>query len=566
MNESRRLTSHNGRQRKNRSNGKGKVYSDKHIDRNYDLSHSDNIDITRTSLNEYWVYDYNVPTRVISELKDNRIVFMNTDNFNIHELKQYEKMFRKAVDAQNERNVKGRHKERCKDMKYVHSSTQTCPEETLTYFGSKDSSLIPKKLLLKMHDEIITEITRRYGTHIKYLASALHMDELGAPHFHDRRVWVYEGKDGLDVGQRKALQALGVKKSTKRVRADGKEYTAEKYNNEKVTFTEIERQIKIEIAKKYGLEIIENPLEPGKYQKSQDRYIAEKEAERAQLLTQSVDIARAELTVVQSEQQDIVEAAKEAVTRVRLEENKLAIVKDNYKTLSEVADQRKNELVMIEVEKALQEKELEELRQKNCAVALSQKEYQKKQKELKKILIRDKPISVNRYEYERLLAANRTAEDLIKREKELTEKEKSFAIQVQEAVRKRFPEELQIAREDKAYCDEWLSKARGVEKKEKELLGREENVSWRERTLEAEAENRAQDLFRELRDNSFEKMREKLLNLKNSVLNVLDKLLPKVLFAEIRESISKVFNNFEKQIAIDNEEIDTEIEKEEVDI
>lgn len=59
-------------------------------------------------------------------------------------------MFQEAVEAQNKRNVAARHKERCKDIKDVHKSTQTCPEETLTYFGSKDNSPIPKELLIKI--------------------------------------------------------------------------------------------------------------------------------------------------------------------------------------------------------------------------------------------------------------------------------------------------------------------------------------------------------------------------------------------------------------------------------
>lgn len=562
MNGARRVTSHNGRQHKSRGNGAGKAYSNKHNDRNYDLSHSDNIDIKRTPQNEYYVYDNNVTTRVKSELKDNRVVFLNSDNFNNHELKQYEKMFQKAVDAQNERNIKARHKERCKSIEDVLKSTQTCPEETLTYFGDKDNSPIPKSKMIAIHYKIIKELTKLYGSNIKYLNSALHMDEAGTPHFHDRRVWVYEGKDGLDICQRKALQALGIKKSTKRVNAEGKEYEGEKYNNEKVTFTEIERKIKIEIAKKYGLVIIEQPLEPGKYQKSQDRYIAEKEAEQVHILTQAVEVARAELAVVQSEQLDAVESTKEAEKRVESEAHKLAIIKDMCKTIIEDAERCKDELVMLEGEKAAEEKELKELRQMKCHEGLSQKEYQKKQKELKKILIRNGPIRVTQYEYERLVAVSRTANALIKREKELTDKEKSFAIQVQEAVRKRLPEELQTAREDRVYCDEWLSRAKAVDEKGKELIEREEIVSWRERRVERDIENGAQNLFRDMKDRFFERMSGKILILKNSVLGVLEKILPKMMYIDSKEAIIKIFNKFEKQIDISNEDIDTEIEEE----
>lgn len=62
MKEVRRVGSHNGRHHNDRGKRTGKVYSTKHDDRNCDLSYSDNIDITRTPLNDYWVYDDNVPT------------------------------------------------------------------------------------------------------------------------------------------------------------------------------------------------------------------------------------------------------------------------------------------------------------------------------------------------------------------------------------------------------------------------------------------------------------------------------------------------------------------------
>ncbi len=172
---------------------------------------------------------------------------------------------------------------------------------------------------------------------------------------------------------------------------------------------------------------------------------------------------------------------------------------------------------------------------------------------------------MTRYEYERLIAVNHIADDLTKREKELAERERNFASQVQEAIYKRFPEELQMTREDRAYCDEWIPKAREVEKKEKELLEREESLLWRERKLDVEVQNHAQDLFRELRENFFEKMREKISNVRNSVFGVLEKLLPMMMFVDIKEAINKIFNKFERQLELHNEEFEIEVDEVELD-
>lgn len=105
-------------------------------------------------------------------------------------------------------------------------------------------------------------------------------------------------------------------------------------------------------------------------------------------------------------------------------------------------------------------------------------------------------------------------------------------IQFQEVVRKMVQEELQNFRVEKGSYYKCIPKTRAIEDKTKELLEREANISCRERNLEGDVEYRAQNLFRELRDNFFE---NKIINPKNSVLSVLEIFLSKVIFAEIKE-------------------------------
>lgn len=79
------------------------MYSSNHDDRNCDLSHAGNTDIIRTPLYDYRVYYDNVSTIIELELRDNKVIFLNCDNFNTYKVKQYKNMSKEAVETQNKR-------------------------------------------------------------------------------------------------------------------------------------------------------------------------------------------------------------------------------------------------------------------------------------------------------------------------------------------------------------------------------------------------------------------------------------------------------------------------------
>lgn len=66
---------------------------------------------------------------------------------------------------------------------------------------------------------------------LKVLDVALHMDEQGAPHIHERRAWVYTDKAGnLAISQNKSLEQMGVE-------LPNPNKPRSRFNNRKMTFS-----------------------------------------------------------------------------------------------------------------------------------------------------------------------------------------------------------------------------------------------------------------------------------------------------------------------------------------
>ena len=191
----------------------------------------------------------------------------------------YERNFLQALEAQNERYRKSGHAERCRSIDDYRRASQTCPEESLYYIGSKDNT-VKRATLVKAFNDYMAWKRGRFPN-VAALNYALHCDEAGAIHIHAREVWVAHGKDGLIVSQTKALEEMGVERPdmTK---------PKSRHNNAKMTYTAECRDKWIEIARSYGLEVITEPREASKsglklldYQKEQAE--TELEALRAEI-------------------------------------------------------------------------------------------------------------------------------------------------------------------------------------------------------------------------------------------------------------------------------------------
>lgn len=239
----RRLTMHNGRSHKG-----GKTFSAKHNDHLQDNGNWD-----KDKRNECWFWkSKNCPGKTFDE----------------GEKAFYEKFFRKALDAQNERHKKSRHLERIKTMDEYRACKNYCPEETLVYLGDKDHQA-DKEALKEVVQDFVNWHRKTYPRCV-VLNIALHADEKGADHIHMRKVWMAKDKDGhWIVGQNRSLEQMGVKPPH-----PDEEVTAD--NNAKKTYTAMCRAKLFELAKEKGVELVEEPRSKEESGKSRSEFIAEK--------------------------------------------------------------------------------------------------------------------------------------------------------------------------------------------------------------------------------------------------------------------------------------------------
>ena len=245
-----RATIHNGR-----TSNLG-AFTPKHNDRNFNINHAEHIDPERVKLNRYWNWTGNPET-----------------TFEAAEQAFYEKHIRKHLVAQNARYKAQRQAERVKSMDEYRKSPQTCPEEVILMIG-KAGDTIPADMMARIIQEQINWEQEKFPG-VKVLDVALHMDEQGAPHIHERRAWVYTDKDGnLAISQNKSLEQMGIElPNPNRPRG--------RFNNRKQTFSRMCREHLLQICREHGLEIEEIPQEKSRSGLSHVAYMTRQEEEKA---------------------------------------------------------------------------------------------------------------------------------------------------------------------------------------------------------------------------------------------------------------------------------------------
>lgn len=242
-----RATIHNGR-----TSHLG-AFTPKHNDRNFNIKNAEHIDPERVKKNRYWNWTGKEIT-----FEDAEIAF-------------YEKHISAHLEAQNARYRAQRHAERAKTMDEYRRSPQTCPEEVILQIG-KLGDTIPADMMARIIQEQINWEQKQFPG-VKVLNVALHMDEQGAPHIHERRAWVYTDKDGnTAISQNKSLEQMGVE-------LPNPDRPRGRFNNRKQTFSKRCREHLLQICKEHGLEIEEIPQEKSKSGRTMEDYKAN-EAER----------------------------------------------------------------------------------------------------------------------------------------------------------------------------------------------------------------------------------------------------------------------------------------------
>ena len=188
-------TRHNGR------SGKNGVYNPLHNDRRFNPEHSEHIDNERVRQNIYWDC-YQGYTTMEDKGKENNFSFEQI------ELAFYEEHYGNYVMKQNERHVKARHPDRCKEVEDVWKNKKTCPEESIYQLGTIDEHASVETLIL-VFDEFKKEFDERFGSNVHIIDWSLHMDE-ATPHIHERHVMLQTDMEKLSRNKKQHWKNLAL--------------------------------------------------------------------------------------------------------------------------------------------------------------------------------------------------------------------------------------------------------------------------------------------------------------------------------------------------------------------
>ena len=251
-------TRHNGR------SGKDGVYNPLHNDRRFDPEHSEHIDNERVRQNIYWDCYQGYTTMADRGKEDNF-------SFNQIEMAYYVDHYSDYVINQNKRHEKARHPDRCKGVEDVLKNKKTCPEESIYQLGTIDEHASVETLVL-VFDEFKKEFDERFGSNVHIIDWSLHMDE-ATPHIHERHVFDATNRYGeIEPKQEAALEELGFE-------LPNPEKKRSKTNNRKVVFYSACRTMFLDICKRHGLEIDEEPSYGGRQYLEKQDYIRMKQKE-----------------------------------------------------------------------------------------------------------------------------------------------------------------------------------------------------------------------------------------------------------------------------------------------
>lgn len=234
-----RATLHSGRTHKD-----GKKFNVSHNDRQFDSSNAKNVFSEKSNENIYWNWT-----------EDENVSFADAEQ------KFYQENFMPAYEAQYKRWEKARQlTSRGKSFDEWIQAKRFIPEEVVLQVGKTGETLDHEKAceFFDLYKNKLVALNESLGNPYTILDLAVHFDEgkeSGVSdedipvHVHLRRVWHYTDKDGcLQAGEDKALQAAKIERPDK-TKKEGR------YNNRKMTYTQMERDLFYETAEELGIEL-----------------------------------------------------------------------------------------------------------------------------------------------------------------------------------------------------------------------------------------------------------------------------------------------------------------------
>lgn len=235
------------------------------------------------------------------------------------ELMVYSKEFRAGIEERNSRYLAQRHPERVRTLEQVYTNKRTRPEECIVQVGNMIET-IHRNLFCELVRKLCMRLqkwNREHGYPFRLLDVAYHFDE-ATPHAHIRRVWKYTDDRGyVRIGQEEALRRAGVE-------LPYPDKPVGRYNNRKISFDKMAREMWYEICREHGLDIDTKPL-PSRRHLSTKEYTQEqiraKEARMNELCTavESLESALESRLALTAEAERKASAAREEAEQARKE-------------------------------------------------------------------------------------------------------------------------------------------------------------------------------------------------------------------------------------------------------
>ena len=332
-----RATLHSGRTHKD-----GKKFNVRHNDRQFDSSNAKNIFSEKSNENIYWNWT-----------EDENVSFADAEQ------KFYQENFMPAYEAQYKRWEKARQlTSRGKPFDEWIQAKRFIPEEVVLQVGKTGETLDHEKAceFFDLYKNKLIALNESLGNPYTILDLAVHFDEgkeSGVSdedipvHVHLRRVWHYKDKDGcLQAGEDKALKAANIERPDK-TKKEGR------YNNRKMTYTQMERDLFYETAEELGIEL-ETSKQAWKPSMSKGEWLA---SEIKQTADEKAKVKEKMKEVVNTNHQQ-----KELKAKVEAEKEQLDKDKADFQTEKQAQEQT------FEQEKSSlesQKKEIEQSKEQN---------------------------------------------------------------------------------------------------------------------------------------------------------------------------------------------------------
>lgn len=226
--------------------GKFGVYNANHNTLEATRAQESHIDHERTMNNKYAYWD--------EDRKGHKSEAFNAKE---HELKMYEHFFGDSLKAQNERYIKDRHPERCREMKDVLSNVKTAPFETLFQIDKEGSTVASPEQLWRIANQTIAAMAKKSNGRFQPLDLALHLDETTG-HIHARAVFMAKNKAGQwTPNQNAALKEMGFERPNP-------DKPLNRYNNPLISFSDALRNDFYDRCEREGIEIDRTVKNPSK--------------------------------------------------------------------------------------------------------------------------------------------------------------------------------------------------------------------------------------------------------------------------------------------------------------